>query len=190
MSGDGQGARQGVRTPVRRGLLVGVGVREQPWVPGLVGSRSREHGAVGSVWVGMELGLDIWVLGVIGLWAQRNGDFPGGPAVRTLPSTAGNMGSIPGQRTKIPKSPGNLPQPLLMKPFVFTLVISFDSQDWHPWEPQLQMKTQGPERLSDLPEVTQQVRCGDREEASSTGAQTLVCIQPRSGWLRGEGGGG
>ena len=76
------------------------------------------------------------------------------------------MGSIPGQRTKIPKSPGNLPQPPLTKRFVFILVISFDFQDWHPWEPQLQMRTQGPERLSDLPEVTQ-VRRGDGEEASS-----------------------
>jgi len=29
-------------------------------------------------------------------------DIPGGPVVRTLPSNAGDMGSIPGQATKIP----------------------------------------------------------------------------------------
>ena len=28
--------------------------------------------------------------------------FPGGPVVKTPPSTAGGMGSIPGQGTKIP----------------------------------------------------------------------------------------
>ena len=32
-------------------------------------------------------------------WCSR--DFPGGPVVKTLTSTAGGMGSIPGQRTKI-----------------------------------------------------------------------------------------
>ena len=31
-------------------------------------------------------------------------DFPGGPVVRTLPSTAGHTGLIPGQRAKIPIS--------------------------------------------------------------------------------------
>ena len=29
-------------------------------------------------------------------------DFPGGPVVRTLPSSAGGAGSIPGQGAKIP----------------------------------------------------------------------------------------
>ena len=29
-------------------------------------------------------------------------DFPGGPVVKTSPSTAGGTGSIPGQGTKIP----------------------------------------------------------------------------------------
>ena len=29
-------------------------------------------------------------------------DIPSGPVVRTLPSNAGDMGSIPGQATKIP----------------------------------------------------------------------------------------
>ena len=29
-------------------------------------------------------------------------DFPGGPVVKTLPSTTGGAGSIPGQGTKIP----------------------------------------------------------------------------------------
>ena len=32
-------------------------------------------------------------------------DIPGGPVVRTLPSNAGDMGSIPGQGTKIPHAP-------------------------------------------------------------------------------------
>ena len=30
------------------------------------------------------------------------GDFPGGPVVKTSPSTTGGAGSIPGQGTKIP----------------------------------------------------------------------------------------
>ena len=92
-SGEGQGVRQGVRTPARRGLLVGVG--EQPSDLGLAGSRSREHGAVGSVWVGMELGLDMSILGVSGLWAQWSRDFPGGPVVRTLPSHCREHGFYP-----------------------------------------------------------------------------------------------
>ena len=29
-------------------------------------------------------------------------DFPGGPVVKNPPCNAGDMGSIPGQRTKIP----------------------------------------------------------------------------------------
>ena len=29
-------------------------------------------------------------------------DFPGGPEVKNLPSNAGDLGLIPGQRTKIP----------------------------------------------------------------------------------------
>ena len=32
----------------------------------------------------------------------RAQDFPGGPVVKHLPSNAGDAGSIPGQRTKIP----------------------------------------------------------------------------------------
>ena len=34
---------------------------------------------------------------------SKLGDFPGRPAVTTLPSTAGGLGSIPGQGTKIPQ---------------------------------------------------------------------------------------
>ena len=30
-------------------------------------------------------------------------DFPGGPVVKNSPSNAGDMGSIPGQGTKIPQ---------------------------------------------------------------------------------------
>ena len=33
---------------------------------------------------------------------QEGRDFPGGPVVKTLPSKAGGVGSIPGQGTKIP----------------------------------------------------------------------------------------
>ena len=32
------------------------------------------------------------------------GDFPGGPVIKNLPSKAGDMGLIPGQRTKIPQA--------------------------------------------------------------------------------------
>ena len=32
----------------------------------------------------------------------QNGDFPGGPVVKTLPSNAGVAGSIPGRGAKIP----------------------------------------------------------------------------------------
>ena len=33
---------------------------------------------------------------------QQNGDFPGGPVVKTLPSNAWGAGSIPGQGAMIP----------------------------------------------------------------------------------------
>ena len=35
-------------------------------------------------------------------------DFPGGPVVENLPSNAGDVGSIPGQGTKIPYASGQL----------------------------------------------------------------------------------
>ena len=35
-------------------------------------------------------------------------DFPGGPVVKNLPCSAGNVGSIPGQGTKIPHATGQL----------------------------------------------------------------------------------
>ena len=35
-------------------------------------------------------------------------DFPGGPVVKNLPYTAGDVGLIPGQRTKIPHVAGQL----------------------------------------------------------------------------------
>ena len=41
---------------------------------------------------------------------QRKGhvqNFPGGPVIKNLPSNAGDMGSIPGQGTKIPMLLGN-----------------------------------------------------------------------------------
>ena len=34
----------------------------------------------------------------------ENGDFLGGPVAKNLPSNAGDMGSIPGQGTKIPQA--------------------------------------------------------------------------------------
>ena len=39
-------------------------------------------------------------------WIEINvsGDFPGGPAIKTLPSNAGSVGSILGQGTKIPQA--------------------------------------------------------------------------------------
>jgi len=33
---------------------------------------------------------------------MRKGDFPGGPLVKTLPSNAGGVGSIPGHAAKVP----------------------------------------------------------------------------------------
>ena len=36
------------------------------------------------------------------------GDFPGGPVVKNPPSNAGDVGSIPGQGTKIPHAAGQL----------------------------------------------------------------------------------
>ena len=35
-------------------------------------------------------------------------DFPGGPVFKNLPSNAGDVGSIPGQGTKIPHATGQL----------------------------------------------------------------------------------
>ena len=35
------------------------------------------------------------------LYKDLNRDFPGGPVVKNLPSNGGNVGSIPGKRTKI-----------------------------------------------------------------------------------------
>ena len=37
-----------------------------------------------------------------------SGDFPGGPAVESPPSNAGDVGSIPGQGTKVPHASGQL----------------------------------------------------------------------------------
>ena len=50
------------------------------------------------------------------MWAVKNilllkmtyRDFPGGPVVKNPPSNAGDTGSIPGQRTKIPHAAGQL----------------------------------------------------------------------------------
>ena len=39
------------------------------------------------------------------IWSRG---FPGGPVVKNLPCNAGDAGSIPGQRTKIPHAAGQL----------------------------------------------------------------------------------
>ena len=38
----------------------------------------------------------------------KSGDVPGGPVVKNLPSSAGDVGSIPGEGTKIPHAAGQL----------------------------------------------------------------------------------
>ena len=38
------------------------------------------------------------------LKCHTNWDFPGGPVVKTLPSSAGGVGLIPGQGAKIPQA--------------------------------------------------------------------------------------
>ena len=51
---------------------------------------------------------------VIIIWTQRTAaeeerrDFPGGPVVNNLPSSSGDVGSIPGQGTTIPHAAGQL----------------------------------------------------------------------------------
>ena len=42
------------------------------------------------------------------LKSQLQGDFPGGPVVRSLLPNAEDVGSIPGQETKIPYASGQL----------------------------------------------------------------------------------
>ena len=47
----------------------------------------------------------MWYIHTEGYYSviKRNeGDFPGGPVVKNLPSNAGDVGSIPGWLTKIP----------------------------------------------------------------------------------------
>ena len=39
---------------------------------------------------------------------EEGRDFPGGPVVKKLPSSAGDTGLIPGQGTKIPHATGQL----------------------------------------------------------------------------------
>ena len=41
-------------------------------------------------------------------WVYFAQDFPGGPLVKNLPSKAGDVGSIPGQGTKIPQTARHL----------------------------------------------------------------------------------
>ena len=45
------------------------------------------------------------------------GDFPGGPVVKTLPSNAVGVGSIPGQGIKIPHAPWSENQNIKQKQY-------------------------------------------------------------------------
>ena len=46
---------------------------------------------------------------------QEGGDFPGGPVVKTSPSNAVGVGSIPGQGAKIPHALGPKKQNIKQK---------------------------------------------------------------------------
>ena len=57
------------------------------------------------------LQIDLWTKWtIIENWIRKvkKGDFPGGTVIRNSPSNAGDMGSIPGQGTKIPHAAGQL----------------------------------------------------------------------------------
>ena len=41
-------------------------------------------------------------------WKKKNRDCPGGPVAKNVPSRAGDIGSTPGQRTKMPHVMGQL----------------------------------------------------------------------------------
>ena len=43
-----------------------------------------------------------------GIKLSQMRDFPGGPMIQNPPSNAGNVGSIPGQETKMPHAEGQL----------------------------------------------------------------------------------
>ena len=43
------------------------------------------------------------------------GDFPGGPVIKNPPVSAGDLGSIPGRGTKIPRAAGQL-SPCALEP--------------------------------------------------------------------------
>ena len=47
---------------------------------------------------------------ILGILKKKKGyrDFPGGPVVKNPPSSAGDAGSIPGRRNKIPHAAGQL----------------------------------------------------------------------------------
>ena len=53
---------------------------------------------------------DMWqaTISIISLGKNQKWDFPGSPVVKNLPSNAGDMSSIPGQRTEIPQTSGQL----------------------------------------------------------------------------------
>ena len=40
--------------------------------------------------------------------SRKTGDFPGGPVVESLACNAGDVGSIPGQGTRVPHAAGQL----------------------------------------------------------------------------------
>ena len=49
-----------------------------------------------------------WSYLIFSITQELSGDFPGGPAVKNPPSNAGDMSSIPGQGTEIPRAAGQL----------------------------------------------------------------------------------
>ena len=48
---------------------------------------------------------------------RQRRDFPGSPVVKTLPSNAGHVGSIPGQGAKIPRASGPRKQNIKQKQY-------------------------------------------------------------------------
>ena len=64
--------------------------------------KEASYEAIGRVWT-----IDDWGYTKINILFLK-GDFLGGPVVKNPPSNEGDMGSIPGQGTKIPRAAGQL----------------------------------------------------------------------------------
>ena len=67
------------------------------------GSNNTSNYLVGErcQWDYLPRALSTWHIGSFRYFFIHSGDFPGGPAVKNLPSNAGNVSLIPGQRTNI-----------------------------------------------------------------------------------------